>query len=113
MWFIFPQIAGLGHSAMSKRYAIGNREEAEHYLRHPVLGKRLVECAETVLHTMGRSVSEIFGSPDDVKLKSCMTLFASLPDSPSVFSEVLDKYFGGKRDARTLQLLRKTDEDRV
>ena len=105
MWFIFPQITGLGHSAMSKRYAIENREEAEQYLRHPILGKRLIACAEAVLHTQGRSASQIFGSPDDVKLKSCMTLFASLPDATPVFSQVIDKYFQGKRDTRTLQLL--------
>ena len=111
MWFIFPQIAGLGYSATSKRYAIQNREEAEHYLRHPTLGKRLVECAETVLHTTGRSASQIFGSPDDMKLKSCMTLFASLPDAPLVFLQVLEKYFQGQQDTKTLQLLRQASAD--
>lgn len=105
MWFTFPQIAGLGFSATSKRYAIRDREEARHYLRHPLLGKRLVECAEIVLGTTGRSAAQIFGAPDDIKLSSCMTLFAALPDADPVFARVLDKYFQGKRDARTLQLL--------
>ncbi len=105
MWFIFPQVAGLGHSATSRRYAIQNREEGEHYLHHPILGKRLVECAQAVLQTTGRTAHEIFGSPDDIKLRSSMTLFASLPDADPVFAQVLDKYFQGERDTRTLQLL--------
>jgi len=110
MWFIFPQIAGLGYSSTSKRYAIQNREEARHYLKHPVLGKRLIECSETVLSIKGRSASEIFGSPDDLKLRSCMTLFAALPDTDAVFASVLDKYFQGRPDTRTLELLSKTDQ---
>ncbi len=105
MWYIFPQIDGLGYSATSKRYAIKSREEARHYLNHPVLGRRLLECAETVLNIEGRSASEIFGSPDDMKLKSSMTLFAAVASPNSVFGQVLDKYFHGKRDSRTLDLL--------
>jgi uncharacterized protein (DUF1810 family) len=105
MWFIFPQIDGLGFSSTSKYYAIKSMEEARQYLNHPVLGRRLMQCAETVLAVEGRSASEIFGYPDDMKLKSCMTLFASVSDTTSVFDGALDKYFHGERDVRTLQLL--------
>ena len=105
MWFVFPQIEGLGFSATSRYYAIKSREEARAYLDHPVLGPRLVECAETILAVEGRPASEILGYPDDLKLKSCMTLFAELAGPQSVFVRVLDKYCGGERDARTLQIL--------
>jgi len=106
IWFIFPQIDGLGHSSTSKHYAIKSIEEARQYLNHPVLGARLLECTETVLAVEGRSVSEIFGYPDDLKLKSSMTLFAAVAENPhSVFSSVLEKYFQGEQDDRTLQLL--------
>ncbi len=105
MWFIFPQIEGLGHSSTAKYYAIKSREEAGEYLNHPVLGKRLLECAEAVLAVEGRSASEIFGYPDDMKLKSSMTLFEAVSDHHQVFARVLDKYFHGERDMRTLQLL--------
>jgi uncharacterized protein (DUF1810 family) len=105
MWFIFPQIDGLGHSSTTRYYAIKSLDEARRYLSHPVLGPRLSECAETVLAVRGRSVSEIFGYPDDLKLKSSMTLFASVTGPDSVFGRVLDRYFHGERDARTLQLL--------
>ena len=107
MWYIFPQIDGLGHSTTSKHYAIKSLEEARQYLNHPVLGKRLLECAEAVYAVEGRSVSEIFGYPDNLKLKSSMTLFASVAAPGSVFARVLDKYFNGERDALTLQLLEK------
>ena len=107
MWFIFPQIDGLAHSATSKHYAIKSIEEARQYLNHPVLGTRLLECAETVLAIEGRSISEIFGYPDDLKLKSSMTLFASVADPHSVFVRILDKYFHGEQDAKTLHLLEK------
>jgi uncharacterized protein (DUF1810 family) len=110
MWFIFPQIDGLAYSSTSKYYAIKGLEEARQYLNHPVLGKRLLQCAETVLAGEGRSASEIFGYPDDMKLKSSMTLFASVSDTHSVFVRVLDKYFHGERDARTLQLLEQVKE---
>ena len=107
MWFIFPQIDGLGNSSTTKHYAIKSIEEAQEYLNHPVLGKRLKECAETVLAIEGRTISEIFGYPDDMKLKSSMTLFSSLADSDHVFISVLNKYFNGESDIRTLNLLEK------
>jgi len=107
MWYIFPQIDGLGHSTTTKHYAIKSIEEARQYLNHPVLGTRLLECAEAVLAVEGRSVSEIFGYPDDLKLKSSMTLFETVADKRSVFVRVLDKYFHGERDVRTLHLLEK------
>lgn len=105
MWYIFPQIDGLGRSATAKFYAIKNLEEARQYLDHPVLGPRLLECAEAVFALDGRTASEIFGYPDELKLKSSMTLFASVTIPDSVFVRVLDKYFYGEQDARTLQLL--------
>ena len=108
IWFIFPQIDGLGFSATTKYYAIKSLEEARQYLAHPVLGTRLLECAEAVLAVEGRSISEIFGYPDDLKLKSSMTLFSCVPDSPPVFGKVLDRYFRGERDAKTRALLEKT-----
>jgi uncharacterized protein (DUF1810 family) len=104
MWFVFPQIAGLGMSETSRRYAIRNRAEAEAYLAHPVLGPRLLESAEAVLALEGRSALDVFGSPDDMKLRSCATLFAAV-SAGSVFERVLDRYFGGEADARTLSLL--------
>ncbi len=105
MWYIFPQIDGLAKSATSKRYAIKSIEEARQYLNHPVLGSRLAECAEVLLAVEGRSISEIMGYPDDLKLKSSMTLFASLPQTPATFDRVLDKYFHGERDINTLNIL--------
>ena len=105
MWFIFPQLDGLGSSPTARRYAIKCMDEARHYLGHPVLGLRLVECAEAVFGVEGRSVSEIFGYPDDLKLKSSMTLFAAAAGSESAFDRVLDKYFDGEQDDKTLQLL--------
>lgn len=110
MWYIFPQLDGLGHSATAKYYAIKSREEARQYLNHPVLGKRLLECTITVLAIDGRTVLEIFGYPDNLKLKSCMTLFASVADPDSVFVRILDKYFNGEQDLLTLQLLNKLEE---
>ena len=106
MWFIFPQIAGWGHSPTSQYYSIKSAEEARQYLKHPVLGARLLECAGALLDLSGRSASQIFGFPDDMKLKSSMTLFASVADSDALFARVLDKFFGGERDQRTLDLLR-------
>jgi len=105
MWYIFPQIDGLGHSAASKYYAIKSLEEARQYLNHSVLGPRLLECTEAILATEGRSVAEIFGHPDDRKFLSSMTLFACVTDTRSVFVRALDKYFLGRRDLRTLHLL--------
>jgi uncharacterized protein (DUF1810 family) len=105
MWFIFPQIAGLGHSSTSRYYAIKSRGEADAYLNHPVLGPRLVECAEALLAIEGRTASAIMGYPDDLKLRSCMTLFERVAGPGSVFSRVLEKYYAGGRDERTLRLL--------
>ncbi len=105
MWFIFPQIQGLGHSSTAEYYSIKSIQEARSYLNHPVLGPRLVECAEALLAVNGRTASEIFGSPDDLKLRSSMTLFAAVAEPPSVFARVLDKYYGGEKDMRTLSLL--------
>ena len=105
MWYIFPQYDGLGSSATSKRYAIRSLAEAEAYLRHLVLGQRLLECAEAALAVEGRSASEVFGSPDDMKLRSCATLFAYVSPSGSVFERLLDKYFLGERDDKTVHLL--------
>jgi uncharacterized protein (DUF1810 family) len=105
MWYIFPQIAGLGHSSISQHYAIRNAEEARQYLAHPVLGARLRECASILLNLQGRSASEVFGYPDDVKLKSSMTLFAQLEGQQSEFAQVLDTYFQGQQDERTIALL--------
>lgn len=107
MWFVFPQVLGLGHSATSTHYAIRSLEEARQYLAHPVLGARLAECAEALLAVDGRSASDIFGYPDDLKLRSSMTLFAEAAGPGSVFERVLQKYCGGRRDSRTLELLRR------
>ncbi len=105
MWYIFPQYVGLGLSPTSQRYAIKSVAEAEAYLNDPVLGPRLVECSEAVLRVEGRTAHEIFGSPDDVKLKSSATLFAHVSPAGSVFERVLDRYFRGERDSKTLRLL--------
>ena len=108
MWFVFPQIAGLGLSATSVRYAIKSRAEAEAYLVHPVLGRRLRESAEAVLAIDGRSALDIFGSPDDMKLRSCVTLFSAISPPGSVFARVLERYFAGEPDGRTIALLERT-----
>lgn len=105
MWYIFPQIAGLGFSSTSKFYAVKDKQEAEDYLRHPVLGKRLVEISNALLEIEGKTVNQIFGSPDDAKLKSSMTLFGALENTDPVFQEVLDKYFDGAKDEKTLKLI--------
>lgn len=105
MWYIFPQIDGLGFSPLTRHFSIKSVEEAKAYLAHPVLGPRLMECAEAVVAVESRSAAEIFGSPDDLKLKSCATLFASVLPPGSVFDRLLAKYYMGARDAKTLQLL--------
>ncbi len=107
MWYIFPQIDGLGHSPTTRRYSIKSLEEARQYLVHPVLGARLVECAEAVLAVQGQSASDIFGHPDDWKLQSSMTLFELVAGPRSVFERVLDKYYQCKRDLKTLQIVGK------
>ena len=104
MWFIFPQIAGLGSSPAAQRYAIPSLDEARAYLAHPVLGPRLRECARALLAVDGRSARDILGHPDDLKLRSSMTLFARAADDPEVFQAVLDRYYDGP-DPRTLTLL--------
>ena len=105
MWYVFPQFRGLGVSPTSAFYAIRSAEEARAYLAHPVLGPRLVECAEAVLAVSGRSAREIFGSPDDLKLRSSATLFAAVSPEGSVFQQILDRYFDGQRDELTLRLM--------
>jgi uncharacterized protein (DUF1810 family) len=105
MWYVFPQVAGLGFSEMSRRYAVSGRDEAIAYLRHPVLGPRLVECCDAVLGVDGRSAHDIFGSPDDTKLRSCCTLFAAASPPGSGFHRVIDRYFGGESDEQTLRIL--------
>lgn len=105
MWFIFPQIDGLAGSSTSKYYAIGSAEEAAYYLKHPILGTRIEECAEIVLSIDGSSARDIFGCPDDLKLRSSMTLFDFVSAQESVFSRVLEKYFENERDIRTQTIL--------
>jgi uncharacterized protein (DUF1810 family) len=105
MWYIFPQVRGLGFSSTSQHYAIGDLAEAAAYLKHPVLGKRLVEISTALLGLAGSDANRVFGSPDDLKLKSSMTLFAAVPGADTVFEQVLAKYFGGVRDGKTLHLL--------
>jgi len=105
MWYVFPQFEGLGSSTTSRRYAIKSVAEAEAYLRHPTLGPRLLECCEAALGVAGRSALEVFGSPDDVKLRSCATLFASVSPAGSVFERLLGKYFQGRRDEKTSRLM--------
>jgi uncharacterized protein (DUF1810 family) len=105
MWFIFPQIAGLGHSAMAQMYAIQSLKEAHAYLAHPLLGPRLRECCQAVMAVEGKSAHDIFGSPDDLKFRSSLTLF-DLASPNDIFSAALDKYFSGDADPLTLQKLR-------
>ncbi len=105
MWYIFPQLDGLGYSETTKHYAIKSREEAVAYLNHPVLGSRIEAGAKAVLRHKGRSISEIFGYPDDVKLRSSMTLFAAVSPPDSVFARVLEQFFNGYQDDKTHQLL--------
>ena len=106
MWYIFPQIQGLGFSSTSKLYAIRNLQEAQEYLNHPLLGKRLKEITDVLINLPSNNAHEIFGSPDDVKLKSSMTLFASLPDADPVFESALKKFFKGEKDAKTLSIIK-------
>ena len=105
MWYIFPQYDGLGFSSTSKHYAIKSLSEARAYLDHSTLGPRLRECVDALLGVTGRSAQQIFDSPDDMKLKSSMTLFAHISPEGSVFEQVLDKYFDGYRDEKTLELV--------
>ena len=103
MWFVFPQISGLGHSAMARRYAVSSLAEARAYLAHPILGARLIECAELVNRVDGRSIHQILGSPDDLKFHSFMTLFALAQSGAPAFRRALDKYFDGMLDPLTTE----------
>ncbi|QCI68095.1 DUF1810 domain-containing protein [Phreatobacter stygius] len=105
MWFIFPQIAGLGFSPMAQRFALASRAEAEAYAAHPVLGPRLTTCTALVTRAEGRTIHEIFGSPDDLKFRSSMTLFAHAVPAEPLFAQALAKYFGGTHDPATLDRL--------
>lgn len=105
MWFVFPQLAGLGSSPTARRFAVASLAEAHAYLAHPQLGARLRECAQAMLRHRGRSAHEILGSPDDLKLRSCATLFACVSPPDPVFEQLLTAFYDGERDQRTLQLL--------
>ena len=105
MWYIFPQLDGLAFSSTSKHYSIKSIEEAQAYLDHPILGPRLLACAEAALQVEGRSARDLLGSPDDLKLRSCATLFACVSPPSSVFHRLLDKYYQGEPDGKTRRLL--------
>jgi uncharacterized protein (DUF1810 family) len=105
MWFIFPQVQGLGYSPMAQKFAISSLEEAKAYLQHPILGPRLRECCRLVNLIEGRSIEKIFGYPDDLKFRSSMTLFAHAASDNQVFKDALDKYFSGESDRLTLERL--------
>jgi uncharacterized protein (DUF1810 family) len=106
MWFIFPQLRGLGYSAMKQKFALGSLDEARRYLEHPMLGARLRECTRLVLATQNRSAEDIFGPVDAMKLRSSMTLFSLASAGDGLFDQVIEKYFAGEKDGRTLELLR-------
>jgi len=105
MWFIFPQLRGLGHSPVAQKFAISSLEEAGAYLKHPILGPRLRECTRLVNAVQGRAIEEIFGYPDDMKFRSSMTLFARASSDNRIFTDALEKYFGGEPDRLTLEQL--------
>ena len=105
MWFVFPQLAGLGHSEMAQRFAIASLDEARAYLAHPILGTRLRECVGILNGVEGRTAAQIMGYPDDLKLRSCLTLFARATADKQVFLDALEKYFSGEMDSLTLKLL--------
>jgi uncharacterized protein (DUF1810 family) len=105
MWFIFPQLRGLGHSDVAIKFAISSRQEAEAYLKHPVLGPRLKECTRLVILAEGRSINQIFGYPDDLKFRSSMTLFANTTSENQIFKDALQKYFAGEPDQLTIERL--------
>lgn len=107
MWFIFPQLKGLGRSSTADYYGIAGMEEAAAYLKHPVLGKHLIEISTALLTIEGKEAIEIFGTPDDLKLCSSMTVFSQVENTNTIFQDVLDKYFFGKPDNKTLSLLSK------
>jgi len=105
MWFVFPQLRGLGRSEMARHFGLQSLEEATAWLAHPILGQRLRDCVAAVSAVQGRSAHEIFGSPDDLKLRSCLTLFREIDGPNGVFAQALAKYFDGQPDPMTLQLL--------
>jgi uncharacterized protein (DUF1810 family) len=105
MWFVFPQIRGLGSSSLAQRYAIASREEAKAYHQHPVLGARLQQCTQLVLNIEDRRAEQVFGYPDDMKFRSCMTLFAQAAPQQSMYRAALQKYFAGEPDPRSLEIL--------
>jgi uncharacterized protein (DUF1810 family) len=105
MWYVFPQLAGLGHSEMSQYYSLSGITEAEAYFRHPVLGARLIEITTALLETRTSDVTQLMGSPDDLKLCSSMTVFSLVRNSDLIFQKVLDKFFGGKKDFITLSII--------
>jgi uncharacterized protein (DUF1810 family) len=105
MWFVFPQLQGLGRSAMAIKYEIASIEEAQAYWQHPILGVRLKECVELVLAVKGRTAFQIFGTPDDLKFRSCMTLFSKAVPAEPLFKRALARYFDGRDDSRTTELL--------
>jgi uncharacterized protein (DUF1810 family) len=105
IWYVFPQVAGLGHSSMAQEYAIRSRDEAVAYLNHAVLGSRLQRCCEALLRNQGRKVQDIMGFPDDLKLRSSMTLFAMISAQDSVFHQVLNAFYSGEMDERTIAFL--------
>ncbi len=106
MWFVFPQLRGLGSSPISRQFAIRSAAEARAYLAHPILGPRLLECCHALLELKSTSATEIFGSPDDLKLRSCATLFAYVSEPGSVFERVLERFYGGVPDEKTVTLFR-------
>jgi uncharacterized protein (DUF1810 family) len=105
MWFVFPQLRELGRSNMARRYGIGSLAEAQAYLAHPLLGSRLRHGTQLVLANKDKSIHDIFGSPDDMKFRSCMTLFGVASDHEALFKQALDAFFGGVADQKTLDLL--------
>ncbi|AHL34639.1 calpastatin [Pseudomonas brassicacearum] len=105
MWFIFPQLRGLGHSEMADRFAISTLDEAQAYLEHDLLGPRLEQCVRTVLEHRGMSAKQIFGSPDDLKFRSCLTLFMRAQTGSALYQQALDQFYSGEPDRRTLLLL--------
>ncbi len=105
MWFVFPQIEGLGHTSLARKFAISSLDEATAYLKHPITGPRLIECTQLVINTTGRTIEQIFGYPDDLKFRSAMTLFARAATEESIFEDALRKYFKGDHDRLTIERL--------
>ena len=111
MWFIFPQLSGLGSSAMAQKFGLRSLEDARTYLHHPVLGSRLRECARLLIDLEEKPIQQILGAPDDLKLRSCLTLFSAAAPEETLFRQALNKYFDGAPDAKTLQLIRRTSTE--